>query len=224
MNKCNHEDTKPRRRPFGFSFSCLRACWLRSKPMRGLVFSSLRYYWRTNLRRRARRGDGGCRCWPARCWSATRCAAACATWCCSVSAEQIGVVLSTGFFREALAADLQADQEFSGSFTGICPLIVMPGAVSDQETGRRSARVQVCGVDDRFWTFHGVSGARGPGARDALAQPGAGGRTSARRQDTPSSSASSGRPRFPSSRCTARKDNVGRTLRLQRPAASSSPR
>src|SRR6476619_1375498 len=46
------------------------------------------------------------------------------------------LVLSTGFNREALAADLQADQEFSGSFTVICPLIVMPGAVSDQETRR----------------------------------------------------------------------------------------
>src|SRR4249919_2582305 len=68
------------------------------------------------------------------------------------------VVLSTGFFREALAADLQADQEFTRSFAGISPLIVMPGAVSDQETRRRSSRVQLYGVDDRFWTFHGVSG------------------------------------------------------------------
>ena len=78
------------------------------------------------------------------------------------------VIVSTGFFREALAADLQADQEFRASFAGLCPLIAMPGAVSDQQTGHRSSRVQVYGVDDRFWAFHGVSGSRGPGARDAL--------------------------------------------------------
>src|SRR5436309_12192815 len=58
-------------------------------------------------------------------------------------------VLSSGFFREALAADLQADPQFRTTFDGICPLIVMPGAVGDQETGRRSSRVQVYGVDDR---------------------------------------------------------------------------
>src|SRR4026209_2286438 len=44
------------------------------------------------------------------------------------------VVLSPNFFREALATDLQADQEFRASFAGVTPLIVMPGAVSDQET------------------------------------------------------------------------------------------
>jgi putative ABC transport system permease protein len=123
------------------------------------------------------------------------------------------VVLSTGFVREALAADLQADQGFSGSFTGICPLIMMPGAVSDQETRRRSARVQVYGVDDRFWAFHGVSGVRGPAARDALlsralaADIGASpGHTVVIRVERPSA--------IPVESLHGRKDNVGRTLRL----------
>src|SRR5262245_46434305 len=43
----------------------------------------------------------------------------------------------------------------------------MQGAVSDQETGRRSSRVQVYGVDDRFWRFHGVDGS-GPATRDVF--------------------------------------------------------
>ena len=38
------------------------------------------------------------------------------------------VVVSTGFFRGALADELRADEGFAASFTGICPLIVVQGA------------------------------------------------------------------------------------------------
>src|SRR5207247_10930413 len=33
---------------------------------------------------------------------------------------------------------------------------------------RRASRVQVYGVDDRFWRFHHVDGVSGPSGRDAL--------------------------------------------------------
>src|SRR5262249_18270711 len=66
-------------------------------------------------------------------------------------------VLAAGFFREALAADLRGDAAFQASFAGIAPLIVVPGAVTEQAGGRRGSRVQVYGVDDRFWQFHGVA-------------------------------------------------------------------
>ncbi len=78
------------------------------------------------------------------------------------------VVLSSGFFREALAADLQSDPGFQQTGSTVAPLIAIPGTVTDQETGRRVSRVQVYGVDDRFWQFHGVTGVRGPGGREAL--------------------------------------------------------
>src|SRR6516225_1394509 len=55
-------------------------------------------------------------------------------------------VTSPSFFREALAADL-----------GATSLIAMPGVVTEQATGRRASGVQVYGVDDRFWRFHGVA-------------------------------------------------------------------
>src|SRR5438034_10931667 len=55
-------------------------------------------------------------------------------------------VLSTGFFREALAADLQTDAEFAASFDAMCPLIIVPAIVTDQGSGRRASRVQVYGV------------------------------------------------------------------------------
>src|SRR5207249_10834408 len=60
------------------------------------------------------------------------------------------VVVSSGFFREALAADLSADAVFSASFSAICPMIVVQGLVSDQARGVRTSRVPVYGVDERF--------------------------------------------------------------------------
>jgi putative ABC transport system permease protein len=76
------------------------------------------------------------------------------------------VLVSTGFFREALADELKADEGFAVSFTGICPLIVVQGSVTDQATNRRVLRVPVYGVDERFWRFHGVARLPGDSARD----------------------------------------------------------
>ncbi|OFW01442.1 MAG: hypothetical protein A3I61_14855 [Acidobacteria bacterium RIFCSPLOWO2_02_FULL_68_18] len=53
------------------------------------------------------------------------------------------VVAAPGFFREQLADDLHG-----------APLIILPGIVTDQESGRRAGQVRVYGVDARFWTFH----------------------------------------------------------------------
>ncbi len=76
-------------------------------------------------------------------------------------------VLSTGFFREALAGEIQADPRLASVYTGPVPIITMPAAVSEQGSGRRSSRVQLYGVDDRFWQFHGVA-RTGPAGRDAF--------------------------------------------------------
>jgi len=78
------------------------------------------------------------------------------------------VVLSTGFFREALAEDLRRDGEFAKAYGGIAPVVVMQGLVTDQATGQRASRVQVYGIDDRFWRFHEVRGRSGPANRDAF--------------------------------------------------------
>ena len=79
-------------------------------------------------------------------------------------------VSSATFFREQLAADVRSDAEFDPAFADICPVVVVQGIVSDQRTGRRVSGVQVYGVDERFWRFHGV---REPqqGTRDALLSP-----------------------------------------------------
>src|SRR5256885_16782946 len=76
--------------------------------------------------------------------------------------------MATGFFREALADDLKADPEFSAAYADAAPIIVMQALVTEQGSGRRASRVQVYGVDDRFWRFHQVQGRTGPANRDAF--------------------------------------------------------
>ena len=123
------------------------------------------------------------------------------------------VVVSSGFFREALANDLRQDASFSTSFDAIAPVIVIQGVVTEQTSGRRRSRVQVYGVDDRFWRFHGVAGVRGPDGREALvsrplaadigAAPGA---SVFVRVERPTA--------IPIESLHGRKDNLGRTIRL----------
>src|SRR3989454_4308409 len=122
-------------------------------------------------------------------------------------------VLSSGFFRDALAADLERDPDFTASFQAVAPLVVMQGLVTAQASGRRASRVAVYGVDDRFWRFHQVTGVRGPEGREALlsralaadigASPGA---SIVVRVERPSA--------IPIESLPGRKDNLGRSLRL----------
>ncbi len=125
-------------------------------------------------------------------------------------------IVSSGFFREALADDLRVDSLFASLFDASCPLIQMQGMVSGEAGGRRTQRVQVYGVDDRFWRFHGVAPAPGPlGAegRDALLSRAlamdvglTAGDTVLLRVERPSA--------IPIESLHGRKDDQGRTLRL----------
>ncbi len=58
-------------------------------------------------------------------------------------------------FPEDLARRLRAHPGFSRAFGGVCPLMVAEGAVVHTGTRRLASRVQVYGVDERFWAFHG---------------------------------------------------------------------
>ncbi len=122
-------------------------------------------------------------------------------------------IVSPGFFREQMAGDLVAQEAFAEHFSGVAPLIVVPGVVTNQDNGRRAAGVSVYGVDDRFWRFHGVPPIAGVGGRDALvnaalaAEIGAeAGRAILVRVQRPSD--------VPLESLQGRKDDVGRTLRL----------
>ncbi|MEK6300808.1 MAG: FtsX-like permease family protein [Acidobacteriota bacterium] len=122
------------------------------------------------------------------------------------------VIASTSFFREQLADELQADQRFAKAFSGVCPMIVASGLVIDDKSGRRASRVQVYGVDDRFWKFHGLD-VKAPGEREVLLSPDlarelgtGGGETVLLRMEKPSA--------IPAGSLHGRKDDLGRTIRL----------
>ncbi len=76
------------------------------------------------------------------------------------------VVAASHYFPEDLASRLQEQPRFRESFSGLCPFILTQGIVTHQESRRRASSIQVYGVDDRFWQFHGQS----PNPSSSLAQ------------------------------------------------------
>jgi putative ABC transport system permease protein len=118
-------------------------------------------------------------------------------------AEQ--VVASTGFVRDALAGDIRGAMDGRAS---AAPLIVASGFVSHEASGRRAGGVVVYGVDERFWSFHGLPNQPGVVISPALAaELGAGSRDVLLvRLQKPSA--------IPIESLFGRKDDVARTVRL----------
>ncbi|HSQ19051.1 MAG TPA: ABC transporter permease [Blastocatellia bacterium] len=124
------------------------------------------------------------------------------------------VIASTTFFKEKVVDDIQADSRFSEAFSGACPLMLLNALVIDEQSGRRASGVQVYGVDDRFWKFHGRAGeVRAPNEREALLSPDLArelgsqpGHATLLRIEKPSA--------IPAGSLHGRKDDLGRTIRL----------
>jgi hypothetical protein len=74
------------------------------------------------------------------------------------SADQ--AVLSAGLFREELAS----------AVNGV-PLMMLEGVVTHEASGTRASRVQVYGVDQRFWRFHGSSPSESADREARLGEP-----------------------------------------------------
>ena len=122
------------------------------------------------------------------------------------------VVASAGLFRESLADLIAGDSRFTGGSGRVAPLLIARGVVSNQESGRRAGQVAVYGVDDRFWTFHGVT-VEGPSDRQAYLSPslaeqidGGDGTSIVVRVQRPTD--------VPIESLHGRKDDLSRTLRL----------
>jgi ABC-type antimicrobial peptide transport system permease subunit len=66
------------------------------------------------------------------------------------------VVAADRYFREGLAGELASA---GGAVDGVeaCPIIFVQGVVVHEPTGRRAHGVNVYGIDDRFWRFHGAA-------------------------------------------------------------------
>ena len=124
------------------------------------------------------------------------------------------VVTSGGFFREALAAPLRSASDPATTLSNTTPLIVLEGFVTHQNSGRRAAGVQVYGVDERFWRFHGRDPlGRVPETNDVLLSEGLArelggmaGDALLVRVEKPSA--------IPVSSLHGQKDDLGRTVRL----------
>lgn len=70
------------------------------------------------------------------------------------STEQ--VITAASFFREQLADEIQQHKQFAaGGYDAACPLIVLDGTVTHEASKRWATGVQIYGVDERFWRFHG---------------------------------------------------------------------
>jgi ABC-type lipoprotein release transport system permease subunit len=124
------------------------------------------------------------------------------------------VISSTSFFREQLARDLESDPRFATGISAACPMIVFEGIVANEKSGRRAGGVQVYGVDDRFWDFHGLSGEkRSPESNESLVSAGLASEIGSEPGDTlllivqkPSD--------IPAESLHGRKEDLGRTIRL----------
>jgi putative ABC transport system permease protein len=121
------------------------------------------------------------------------------------------LIASTGFFRAALADDLQSLPAFRQSYESAVSLIAIDGLVTHGSNGRRASGVAIYGVDDRFWRFHGT-GAPNLGPREALLSPSLARELAAAGSDgvlvrlqQPSA--------IPASTLHGRRDDLGRTLR-----------
>jgi ABC-type antimicrobial peptide transport system permease subunit len=112
------------------------------------------------------------------------------------------VVSGSGFFREKLAEEL-------GS---ACPMIALDGVAAHEPSGRRAGRVQVYGVDERFWEFQGEAGVP-PRGNEILLSAGLAQELGSKAGDTillrvqrPSA--------IPLESLHGRKEQVGQTIRL----------
>lgn len=122
-----------------------------------LVRHSLRYFWKTNLAVIA-----GVAVAVAVLAGALLVGSSVRTSLRGLALERLGVVdqvvTSGGFVRESFADALGESTLVQEEFGGVVPLIAVEGFVTHQESGRRASAVQVYGVDDRFWAFHGHAG------------------------------------------------------------------
>ena len=122
------------------------------------------------------------------------------------------VITSAGFVRESLADELAAADGMRAAFGGAVPIIAIEGFVTHQESARRATGIQVYGVDDRFWQFHGRE-LGGLDANTVLVSEGLADELGAQvgqallvRVEKPSV--------VPISSLHGRRDDIGRTLRL----------
>ncbi len=134
--------------------------------MNSLLFKSLRHYWRTNLAVVA-----GVATSVAALSGALLVGESIRSSLGDLVVTRLGsthfVVSADRFFRDRLASEL-AFSSTPGGPPDTCPIISLPGVLVREASGQQVHNVNVFGVDDRFWRFHGVPEHAGFDARSAL--------------------------------------------------------
>ena len=129
----------------------------------------------------------------------------------ALAEERIGrtdaAVVGARLFDEALAERLAAP----GRATA--PVLSLRGVVTEPSSGRRASPVEVWGVDERFWAFHGFA-APALGARDALLSPALAEELAAS-EGVSLQLRAEGVQEIPGSTLFGRRDDPGRALRLK---------
>ncbi len=122
------------------------------------------------------------------------------------------IITASGFFREQLAGDLKSHDRFAASFNGACPIVALEAVVTRDENNARAGGVQIYGVDEAFWRFHGAN-VRTPEGNDVLVSEALARELGSKPGDTlilriekPSA--------IPAESLHGRKDDLGRTVRL----------
>jgi len=122
------------------------------------------------------------------------------------------VVAADRFFREDLAGEL-ASAGGTDDAVGACPIIFVQGVVVHEPTGRRAYGVNVYGIDDRFWRFHGAAGHDLADGRTALVGAGLADMLGVRAGDGLLLRIDTNRG-IPRESVFGRREDVGRTVRL----------
>jgi len=129
-----------------------------------LLLRNLRYYWRTNLA-----VVGGVATAVAVLSGALLVGTSVRASLRDLLVKQLGatdiVVSSDRFFRDELGAAVAPPSGETSARTS--PIIHLPGVLAHARASRRTREVQVYGVDERFWRFHGIARS-GPDGRAAL--------------------------------------------------------
>ncbi len=122
------------------------------------------------------------------------------------------VVAADRFFREDLAARVASSLGITTA-DEVCPMIVSQGVVVDERTGQRAYGVNVYGVDQRFWRFHGRTDPGGQGESSVVVGSGLAESFGVREGDDLLLRIETGRD-VPRESLFGRREDTGRTVRL----------
>ncbi len=122
------------------------------------------------------------------------------------------LVAADRFFREDLAGEMELSVAPSG-IVRVSPLIFLQGIIVHESSGRRALNVNVYGIDESFWGFHGIDAVEAPEGRASLVGASLAEKLGASPGDSLLLRIET-QQGIPKESLFGRRENVGRTVRL----------